>query len=139
MAQAQVTPPPAQPVAPASAEKTQQLLKPVPVAATPSHVSAMAPLAVSETAPASTLTPDQAERAREALRNPAAAAATPMAPAPMAPSAQANPQAPGAAPQMPSAADSQEARLSELLLLYKNDQITPTEYQARRAKILSGQ
>jgi hypothetical protein len=92
----------------------------------------MAPLAVSEAAPASTLTPEQAERAREVLRNPALAAT-----APMAPSAQVNPQAPGTAPQMPNAADSQEGRLAELLLLYKNDQITPTEYQARRAKILS--
>jgi hypothetical protein len=49
------------------------------------------------------------------------------------------PPANAAPAQMPSAADSQEARMAELLLLYKNDQITPAEYQARRAKILSGQ
>jgi hypothetical protein len=100
----------------------------------------MSPLTVSEAAPASTLTPEQAERAREVLRNPTEAATAPMAPAPMAPPTQVSPHAPIAvAPQMPSTADSQEARLAELLLLYKNDQITPTEYQARRAKILSGQ
>jgi hypothetical protein len=99
------------------------------------------------------------EMAREALRNPSEAtpamqpqmpAPAPVATAPMAPAAKVNPHAPivapaltappaNTAPQMPSAADSQEARLAELLLLYKSDQITPTEYQARRAKILSGQ
>ncbi len=44
-----------------------------------------------------------------------------------------------AADAMPSAADTQEARLAELLVLYKADKITPAEYQARRAKILAGQ
>jgi hypothetical protein len=49
------------------------------------------------------------------------------------------PPAPAAAAAMPTAADSQEARLAELLVLYKTDQISPAEYQARRAKILAGQ
>jgi hypothetical protein len=113
--------------------------------------------------PNSNLTPEQVEQAREALRNPGeatpvmqpqASAPAPMAAASMTPPAKVNPNAPivaapvapamtppanAAAPQMPSAADSQEGRLAELLLLYKNDQISPSEYQARRAKILSGQ
>jgi hypothetical protein len=122
---------------------------------------------VSATAPATALTPDQEEQARQALRDsnaamePAAAAQAmqPQTPAP-APAvgapvanpsstspamsttgtpAAAMPPANAAAPAMPSAADSREARLAELLMLYNDDKISPAEYQARRAKILSGQ
>jgi hypothetical protein len=62
----------------------------------------------------------------------------PNAPIPTAPAAPPM-AAPPAAAQMPSAADSQEARLAELLMLYQDDKISPAEYQARRAKIISGQ
>jgi len=126
-------------------------------------MQAAAPLAMPDATPNSNLTPQQAEIAREALHNtpettpsmqPQTPAPAPVVTAPMAPPIKVNPKAPiiaapapamttppaSAAPaQMPSAADSQEARMAELLLLYKNDQITPAEYQARRAKILSGQ
>ena len=146
-----------QPTTPAPVENRQMLLRPVPVA--------VAPLTMPNATPSNGLTPAQAETAREALHNspesapsmqPQTPAPAPVVTAPAAnPPAKINPKAPiiaapampamamppaNAAPaQMPSAADSQEARLAELLLLYQNDQISPSEYQARRAKILSGQ
>ncbi len=144
---------PTQPVTPAPVENRQLLLQPAPVAAPPPR-QATAPLAMPAATPANSLTPAQAEMARgkpctilpKPCRRQCRAAAdtralpAPVVAAPMTPPAKINPKAPivpapaptmmappaNAAPaQMPSAADSQEARMAELLLLCQNDQISP--------------
>jgi hypothetical protein len=72
-----------------------------------------------------------------ASSKPAPASAN-FAPLPATPTVVTTP-ATAAPTEMPSAADSREGRLAELLMLYKADKISPSEYQARRAKIMSGQ
>jgi hypothetical protein len=91
------------------------------------------------------LTPDQEDQIRAALGGSSSQSMAPMTMTP-APAMQSQTSAPAAAMSnsgspaaaMPTAADSREAALAELLMLYKSDRITPAEYQARRAKIMSG-
>ena len=73
---------------------------------------------------------------KQAMATPVPAVAVTSTPAAMAtPAAPATPAEPAAPTTL--APGSKEARLAELLQLYKADRITPTEYHEQRAKIIA--
>jgi hypothetical protein len=114
-APAAVIPPPAKPVTTAPAAVIPPPAKPLATAP-----AAVIPPPVKTTPPPAKTTPPVAKPAV-------------VAPATAAVVTNATP-ATGSMPVMPEAG-SKEARLAELLQLYKAGSITPTEYQERRAKI----
>jgi hypothetical protein len=126
-ANARETPPPAVETAPPKLIMQPPVEKPAKPVPAPVVVAPATPPPAAPPAVATTSTAPAAAPATPPMTKPAVN--TTPAPAPATPAAAA----------MPSAAETQEARLAELLVLYKADQITPAEYQARRAKILAGQ